>query len=291
MSEERITEDQANEALMQLTHGTTGEEEVVEQPVEEEVVEAAPEDEAAPVVEEGEEPTEPAEAEPSEPEPAAEDNGWQARLDGMRDRYSQNEKILRDRFLRKSTAADKARRTLEAALGEEGVSREEAQRVINELKGTMNPESATYTPPAPQAPAQPVDREDQALAINSFLNEAGMSQDEATEFGNWLRTDMPNAMSPAEQAVGERDLDGFLRLAHGRWNTGKAAATREARRDSTVAAVRTVQNTQRRAAKAAAAQPSAPRKQPPTPKKGKSVKDFTKNDISRLLRESVEQHH
>ena len=85
-----------------------------------------------------------------------------------------------------------------------------------------------------------------------------------------------------------RDLDGFLRIAHSRYLDGLKG--RNQQRDDAVGAVRAVQRTQREAARAASVPATAPKKQPTSPATGVDVKKLTQDDVSQLLRMSVEQH-
>ena len=131
------------------------------------------------------------------------------------------------------------------------------------------------------------------MVLNSFLNEKGMTLEESQEFGRWLTSEGPQKLSPGEMSIGDRDLDGFLRLAHIRFQEGTREKEREVRKSDAVSAVQTVQRTQREAAKAAAA-PAAPRKQSPAPKAGPDWKKMSESEredmVSRLLRQSVEQY-
>lgn len=212
-----------------------------------------------------------------------------ARVEAIRTRTSQNESILRERYLRKATVTDKALRALKAARSETGIEKAEVDRTIAEIEGTLNPNSAQYAAPVTEPGAV---LEDQALTLNSFLNEKGLSASEADAFGNWMKTEASKALSPMEQAIAGRDLDGFLRLAHTRFVDSQSQQSRQ-RRDEAVGAVRSVQITQREAARAASSTPAAPRKTPAGPKTELTAADykkFTKDDVSTLLRQSVEQY-
>lgn len=291
-STEKATEEQATEALQQLTL-LDGESEP----------EPAPAPQAAPEPERTPEP----EAEPTEAETAGEgddvaslkkryedlqaktaedEKRFQARLQAHQQRSADNERILRERHLRKSTAADNALKILKASRTQEGVPEADVERAIREIEGTMHPASASHVPPSPV----PAVAEDQAIILNGFLNEKGMTGDEADEFGRWIRSEGVTALSPGEQAVAGQSLDGFLRIAHSRWQEGMREKDRKAQHNDTVDAVRSVQRTQREAARAASASPTAPRKQPAAPKTTVDIKKLTKDDIATLLRQSVEQY-
>jgi hypothetical protein len=207
------------------------------------------------------------------------------RLEALKRRNAENEQILRDRYLRKSTVADRALSVLRATRSEGGVPEADVDQAIREMEGTMNPQSASYVPPQQQAPQA---TEDQALVLNSFLNEKGMTLDEADEFGRWIRSDAEGVMSPAEQAVANQSIDGFLRLAHNRWQDGIAQKQREAKRDDAVGAVRSVQRTQREAARAASSAPTVPKQV--AGETEVDVGKLTKDDVSTLLRQTVEQY-
>lgn len=207
------------------------------------------------------------------------------RTEAIQSRSRQNETILRDRLLKKSSAADRALKTLKQARSSEGVPEAEVDRIIAEIQSTMNPQSASYTPVIEQPTYS---QEDAAIVLNDFLNEKGMSNVESDKFGSWMRTEASNVMSPAEQAIANRDLDGFLRVAYNRFN--ESAKTKESQRVEAVAAVKTVQRTQREAARAASSSPSAPRKQPTGANETIDVKKLTHEDIDKLLRMSVEQY-
>lgn len=208
------------------------------------------------------------------------------RTRAIQERSSQNESILRDRFLRKSNAAARALQVLEAARTEKGVSQEEVDRAVAELRGTMNPNSPSYQPPPDGGNA-----EDQAMVLNGFLNEKQMSRAEAEEFGRWMRTEAGTVLSAPEQALATRDVEGFLRLAHTRYLEGQKSSDRDKQRQEAVEATRTVQRTQKEAARAASAAPAAIRKQNTSASaKQIDVRKLTKEDVSSLLRQSVEQY-
>lgn len=296
---EEITEDQANEALQQLVHKNESEaavesaETAEEQPVEVEAVvaddtEQVQEEQAVEVAEPEGDDIESLRrrAEELEVKVKEEEERFQKRLEALQQRNAANEQILRDRYLRKSTIADKALRTLKATKSETGVSEADVDAVVRELEGTMHPDSASYVPPEPSGAAT----EDQALVLNSFLNEKGMTTDEADQFGNWIRTEASTAMSPAEQAVANQSIDGFLRLAHNRWQQGIRESEKQAKHSDAVGAVRSVQRTQREAARAASAPTAAPKKQPVERAKEIDVSKLTKDDVAALLRQSVEQY-
>ena len=293
--DEKVTMEQAEEALRQMA----------ESPQESEPTPVA---EPEPVTEpSGEESPEP-EPEAAAPEPETDDvaslrkrleeyeakqsekeKQFESRWKAFHDRATQNEQILRDRYLRKASTADRALKVLKATRTEQGVPEAEVDMAIRELESTMNPQSASYAPPPQQAAAT----EDQAIILNDFLNEKGMTGDEANNFGAWIRTEGSVKLSPMEQAVAAQSLDGFLRIAHNRWQQDVAEKVNPARQTDTVAAVKAVQRTQREAAKAASSAPVAPRKTVSSP--GGKTLDIHKlpenerNDVlSELIRASVE---
>lgn len=301
---EKVSEEQAGEALQQLLGNAE------ESESEQTEVEAAEPSEAAPVEEQ---------AEPEVTEQAAEaaaeddleslrkrneelesatketESRYEKRMKALQERTEANESILRDRYLRKSTAVDRALRVLRATKSSEGVSEADVEQAIREIEGTMNPQSASYAPPEPQYQQPqyqptPQGNEDQALILNSFLNEKQMTAEDAESFTNWVRTQAGTEMSQQEQAVAAQSLDGFLRLAHGRWNDGIREKENNGRRDDAAAAVRSVQRTQREAARAAAPGNSAPKKQPAATPEEVDVSKLTPADVSALLRKSVEQY-
>lgn len=207
------------------------------------------------------------------------------RAQAMQERFAHSERILRDRYLKKSNVANQALQILKRARGPEGVPEADADRLIRDIESSMNPESASYVPPTqPQFTV-----EDQAIVLNSFLNEKTMTTEEAEEFGRWMRSDATTHLTPYEQAVAGRDLDGFLRLAHNRWQEGTKVADKEKQRNDAVLATKSVQRTQREAAKAASAAPSAPRKPSPTGPKPLNLKKLSHDDVSSLLRKAVEE--
>ena len=272
----KVTEEQANEALQQLLQDVHGEG-APSEPTQ--TQEAAPE--PSPAVEVAA--PEPGAAEPTpEPEPdditslkkrleeyeaqvAEKEKLHEARWKAFQDRASQNEQILRDRYLRKASTADRALRVLKATRTEQGIPEAEVDGVIRDIEGTMNPASASYVPPAPS----PAATEEQAIILNGFLNEKGMTMEEANEFGTWVRSEGATKLTPREQAVAEQSLDGFLRIAHGRWQEGQRESTKQTTRSNAVEAVKSVQRTQREAAKAASIHPRLPRSnwQAPPPRK------------------------
>jgi hypothetical protein len=209
------------------------------------------------------------------------------RAEAIQRRYAANEQILRDRLLRKSTVADKAHKILKASRTESGVPEAEVDGVIREIEGTMNPASASYSPPSASAEVP----EDQAMVLNNFLNEKGISGEEEAEFGKWMRGDAATALSEAEQNVARRgDVDGFLRIAYPRFLEGQREKDKQQRRDDAVEAARSVQRTQREAARAASPTAAAPRKQPAAQQQEVDVKKLTKEDISSLVKQSFEQY-
>ena len=214
--------------------------------------------------------------------------GAKARLAAVQGRYTQTEQILRDRYLRKSAAADNALKILRSARTESGVAETDVDRVIREMESTMNPASASYVPPESQGGAAAT--EEQAIVLNNFLNEQGMTSDEADSFGKWVRTEASTAMSPAEQAVAAQSLDGFLRLAHRRYAESTSDAAKQTKRDDVIGVVRSVQQTQRQAIRAGAASATAPRKQPTGSRTGVDLKQLKPDDISTLLQQSASQY-
>ena len=294
---EQITEEQAGEALHQLIAEARGETASAPEPVEvEQPAEAAQvaadtttEEtvEAATIAEPGADDIESLRkrlVETEEKVQAAEKSAL-ARAEAIKHRSAQNESILREKYLRKSSVVDRALKLLKAARTEQGVPEAQVEQIITEIEGTMNPASASYSPP----PAQPAaTQEEQALILNSFLNERGMTSEEADEFGKWMRSEASTVMSPVEQAVAQRDLDGFLRIAHNRFAESLRDKGRQQQRQDAIGAVKAVQRTQREAARAASAAPAAPRKQTNAPKAATNLKDLSKDDLSALIRQSVE---
>lgn len=293
-----ITEDQAQEALRQMVPKDT-----------EDVSEPSPaQTEVEPVVAE-EAVTAPAEEVVSEPEPEPDDitslkkrledyeaqtaekeKLHEARWKAFQDRSVQNEQILRDRYLRKASTADRALKVLKATRTEQGIPEAEVDNVIRDIEGTMNPASASYVP-QPQTP-QPT--EEQAITLNGFLNEKGMTMDEANEFGNWVRSEGSVKLTAREQSVAEQSLDGFLRIAHNRWREDVSEKDKQSTRNSAVEAVKTVQRTQKDAARAASASPAAPRKTVSTsggklPDIHKMPKKEREDYLSNLIKESMEE--
>lgn len=303
---EKVTEEQANAALQQLTGVDADGAEIAAEPTTEtQTVEEPPVQEADASTADTE--AEAQTAEPAEVEAAETDDVQslkkrletieterkrdreqnEERLRAIQERHAANERILRDRHLRKSSIADKALRTLRAVRTEAGVPEAEVDRIIAELQGTMNPDSASYAPPPePQQLAS----EDQIVTLNSFLNEKGMTGGEAEEFGKWMRGEAGTALTPQEQAVAVQSLDGFLRLAHTRWQDGlrETNASNQKRQVDAAAVVKAAQRTQRAAARAATT-PSASPKKPPTVSKPIDLKKLSKNDISELMKRSVEE--
>jgi len=302
--EEEITQEQAEDALHQLLPTLAGgsedqdqddwvepepEEQASEQPEPEEVAAAGTEggeEEAA--VEEGEQP----EAVEAQPEPVLEDTQklYDERLAALKQRHEKSQSILQDRLLRKSTATDSALKLLEATLTDEGVRPEDVKNVIAQLKGTMNPASPSYAPPPAPDTSQTTAAEDQEMILNDFLNDANMTLAEQESFTKWIQTEAATVMPQAEQNVARSSLDGFLRLAHMRWNSGVSEKDKVTKTNDAVEAVKSVQRTQRAAAKAASAKPAAPVKQSAGPRRGTDLSELSKDDISDLLRQSVEQY-
>ncbi len=290
---EKVTEEQALGALQQLS-GVEPEESEPEAPVQEpaEVEEAPaetptePEVAASPGVESDDVASLKKRIEEREKQTADVEKKYQERLTAQQQRYSENERILRERHLRKSTVTDKALRVLKASRSETGVPEAEVDGLIREIEGTMNPASPSYVPPQPSAAAT----EEQKLILNGFLNERGMTIEESNEFGKWMRNEAATVMSVLEQQVAGQSLDGFLRIAHSRWQEGMREAEKKAKQTDAVDAVKVIQRTQKEAARAASASPGAPRKQPLSPDKQPDYKKMTKDDVSALLRQSVEQY-
>lgn len=294
---EKVTEEQANEALQTLLGSRT---EAEPAPAAEPVaVEAAPveAEEAAPAVEETAPETEaPADddlaslkkrLEAVEASAKKDQEHWDLRMKALQDRNATSEKILRDRMLRKATVADRALKALQQSRSETGVPEAEVDQIIRELQGTMNPDSTSYAPPPPQANGAA--SEEQALVLNSFLNQRGMTEAEADTFGKWIQTEAATAMSPYEQAVANESLGGFLSLAYHRWQAGLAEKGKAEMRQDAAAAVRAVQRTQKAAARAATAPTSAARRQPQAAQAMDPSK-LTKDDVSALLRQTIEQY-
>lgn len=291
---EKVSEDQAALALQQLSGQVPEEPEPSAEKVEPEVVEAE-------TAEVKEEPKEEAASEVAESDDvqslkgrlaeveaqvAERDKKFEARLQAQQQRFTESERILRDRYLRKSTASDKALRALKAAKSEAGLQPDEADRIIAELEASMHPASASYAPPEPRTETS----EDQALVLNRFLNEKGMDTSEADTFGQWIRADAARVLTPAEQAVAQESLDGFLRIAHSRWQTSTSEAAKQKKVDETVAAVKSVQRTQKQAARAAESTGGAPKKQPTKLSEEVDVSKLTPEDVSKLVRQAWEQY-
>lgn len=305
MSETRVTEDQANEALRQLlgTHTDatpTVPEAVPEAPAPVEAVEPSVEASPEPAVEAA--PAEETDAVvPVETDDLASlkarlgerdkqavetEQRFQSRLQALQTRQQESERIMRERYLRKSTAADRALRVLKATRTEAGVPETEVDRVILEVEGTMNPQSVSYAPPSNQTE----DTENQVITLNTFLNEKQMDSKEADEFGRWIKTEGATVMHPNEQALAYRDIDGFLRVAHMRFQ--ESVHTKATQRTSAVEAVKTVQRAQKQVARAASSAPTAPRKTAvaSTPPNTVEYSKITQDDISALLKKTVEQY-
>lgn len=212
-------------------------------------------------------------------------------LTAVQTRFAQSEQILRDRHLRKSTVADNALKVLRKVRTEAGAAPDEIDRLIAEMEGTMHPSSTSYAPQA--TPPRPAANEDQAIVLNAFLNEQGMTMQEAEEFGKWIQTKAGEVMSQAELAVADHSLDGFLRLAHGRFRQSLTQQDKNKRRDDVVTAVRAVQVNQRSAARASSASPGALRKPMTNGASNRNMIDvakLTNDDIAKLLVASVEQN-
>lgn len=301
MAEEKVTEEQVTEALQQLTFPSGNESEIQkpETPEPEPSTEEATTPEVEPVAEKAKpegavEEVEAVEDAPQEDDLKSLNESLKARLeekdrhhkeqvDAITQRSEKNFRIQQDRYLRKATASDRAAKIIEAALSEEGVSQEEAKRVVQELRGTMHPSSASYVEPSSAS----VDGEEQEVVFNLFSNEKGMTMPEQNEFLGWIKKDGGEAMSLAEQNVVNQSLDGFLRIAHNRWQEGMREKEKENKRNDAKGAVESVKRTQREAAKAASVSPAAPKKQPTGQEKEIDYKSLTHDDISTLLRQTV----
>lgn len=205
-------------------------------------------------------------------------------IKAMQERNEQNQTILRQRFLQKATVADQAHKILKASRTEQGVAQEEVDRVIAALEGTMNPNSPSYSPP----PAVAAGNDDQRIVVNDFLNEKSMTRAEEVKFSNWIKMEGQSELSPTEQQVAGRDPDAFLRIAYAKYS---AVQSKVKQRDDAVEAARGVQITQRQAARAASATTAAPKKQSTSRQAAAvDVKKLTRDDVSNLLRQSVEQY-
>jgi hypothetical protein len=293
---EKITQEQAEAALSSLTGETPEPSPVVET--------AAPEPSVAEVA------AEPVAEEPTAGEPEVDDvtslkkrledyeakvaekeKLHESRWKAFQDRASQNEQILRERYLRKSSTADRALKILKATRSEQGVPETDVDTVIREIESTMNPQSASYAPPPQPTGAT----EDQAITLNAFLNEKGMTAEEANEFGNWVRSEGAAKLTHREQAVAEQSLDGFLRIAHNRYAQDMSEQEKQSKRNDAVEAVKSVQRTQKDAARAASSAPTAPRKSVST-SGGKSIDihkmpENERNEfLSDLIRRSAEEY-
>lgn len=215
-----------------------------------------------------------------------------------RERSSQNEKILRDRILRHGSANSQARELLETALKDpDGFTREAAERVVAQLRGSVNPQSSSFEPAPAATPSGSFNeaeaREDQALALNTFLNDVGLSKDEQDEFGKWVTSEGRTALSEREQAVAGVDLGAYLTIAHNRWTASRNTQKAEAKRSATTDAVRAVQRVQKAAARAGA--PASSTRKPAASAAAAragtiDIAKLTPNDVSKLVRESAERH-
>lgn len=305
MTESRVTDAQARDALHQLltdSHETmqptveaapeapapVAPAEPSVAPAPEPVVEAAPAEEAdsAPPAETDDLASLKARLAEREQQVTETEQRFQSRLQAMQQRNQESERTLRERYLRKSTAADRALKVLKATRSESGVPETEVDRVIQEVEGTMNPASVSYVPPANLTEAN----EDQAIALNGFLNEKLMNTTEAEEFGQWIKTEGGTALSYGEQALATRDLDGFLRVAHMRFQ--EATRSKATQRTSAVEAVKVVQRAQKSVARASTAVPAAPRKTAVASTTPNTIdyEKITQDDISALLKKSLEMY-
>ena len=320
--EAEVTDDQANAALQQMiddevpvetTVETTVESAPAEQPAETPAgtVEAAPEGaEAAPAevtpaegesgatVATGTTDEKPADdvksllARNKELETAATtaEERHNSRIEALKQRSQQNEQIMRDRLLKKSTLSDRMAQTLRKSRSTDGVPEAEVDQVIRDFDGSLNPASASYV--APAQPAATADSNDQVLVLNEFLNEKGMDLKEQDQFSTWIKTEAGNVMSQEEQNVANESLGGFLRLAHYTWQSGvkQKAAKNESKRSDAVNAARSVQRTQREAARAASPVTAAPITQPVSKAAEPDYDKFSSDDVSALLKKSVEEY-
>jgi len=308
---EEITEDQATKALGELfpkadievpdepapTAAEPSTPEPVVEPAVEPPVAAAPETPEAPEVVPDPVP-EPetddvvslkARLEKSEAANKASEEQYDLRVEAMQKRNAETRQIQQDRYLKKSNAAARALKIIEEAKSVGGVSEEDADRVIAEIKGTMHPESASYEP----QPEQPTGMatEDQTMILNAFLDEKMMTQADSDAFGDWVRNKAAEKMSPPEQDVARTSLDGFLRLAHGRWQEGLTEIADEKTKADAIAATKSVQRNQREAARAASTTPASPRRTPAAPQETTDVSKLTHRDVDKLLRQSVEESY
>lgn len=299
-STEQVTDEQAGQALQQLLDEKSSEEKPAEQ---QSTQTASPQI----TMEEEAEQTETPAGEQQQEEVAEDDleslkarladlesrtetekQSYQSQLEALNKRHRENERILTDRHLRKSNAVDKALKAMKATRTEGGVSEEDYDRVIRQLEETMNPQSAQFSEPT--VSQQPVPTDDQALTMNNFLNEKAMTDEQANEFGQFIRTEASNVMSEAELAVANQSLDGFLRLAHRSWVDSQSAKDKKAKQDDAVGAVKAVQRTQRQAARAASSTSAAPKKQPSAPRNEVDVNKLTKDDVANLLKQATQQY-
>ena len=293
---EKVSLEQANAALQQLTR-VEGESETqteVQKTAEPSVAEAQPIETApdVPPAEVAEDDLESLRRRNEELEASAKssEEKYTSQVNALKQRNRASEQILRDRYLRKSTSTDKALNMLRATRSENGASDADIVSTIREIEGTMNPESASYVAPTVVAPPRAT-QEDQALVLNSFLNDQGMTIEESDVFGQWIRTEAPTAMPQSEQDVAEESLGGFLRLAHARWQQGVVEKDNAIKRNDAVGAVKSVQRTQKEAARAASSTPAAPKKQSVADSPVEvDVSKLTPGNISDLVRQSVEQY-
>ena len=225
------------------------------------------------------------EAEYQAAEPTKDKELYEARWNATKQRAEQNEQILRDRYLRKSNAALEALKILEVMQNNQEVPVTEVERVVREVRATMNPNSPSYAPPV--VPTEGM--EDQAIVLNRLLNEKNMTNEEGVQFVKWIGTEGATQLSAQEQDVARESLGGFLRIAHSRWEEGSTLRKQEAQRAATVAAVKTVQRVQKEAARAASSSPGAPRKQPAGQQQF-DTKKLTHADQVALLRQMVEEN-
>ena len=296
--EEKVTQEQAAEALRALVEGNAPDDEpevaaqeaAAETPAAEPPAAEEPAAEVAAPTEGDDVASLKKRLETIEAERQAADKRHEARWKAIQERNTANERILRDRYIRKSTVVDRALKTLKATRTTDGIAETEVDRVIAEIEGTMNPQSASYVQPEVAAPVY----EEQAITLNEFLNEKAMDTEEAEEFGKWMRSEAPTVLTPSEQDVARESLRGFLRIAHMRWQEGMREKDKQTRRNDAVEAVRTVQRTQKAAARATSGAGAAPRKQPTAPSKeidwSKMSKDEQHDMVSSLLKQSVDQY-
>lgn len=292
MSEE-VTEAQAEEALRQLLNGDEDqvpqeEPQVISAEEAPEAQEASSEEQQEVIHEVSEEPVnddiESLQQRLTEAETAQSEaqKRYEDQMAAIQQRYEENQKIQHERYLRKSSTADRALKALEKAKSEEGITQAEIDAIIGDVRSTMNPASPSYAEPTPQF------EEDRNMVLNNFLNEQRMTLSQQNEFANWIHTQAETKMPQAEQMVAQSSIDGFLRLAHYRYQEDMRA-NEAGKRDDAVEAVKQVKRIQKEAAQASA--PKAPRKQPTATQSDQiDISKLTDKDVGELIRQSVEQY-